>query len=115
MVTVIVRLCCIAVLALATTAATAAGQPEPRKSKPPQPEPQTTATANTPTEAAIDFNIPAQALATALEAFSLVSGYQILMSGAGAQGARSKTLEGALSPRVALKQMIDGTGLEVRF
>ena len=63
----------------------------------------------------IGFDIPAQALSTALEAFSASSGYQILMSDGGFTTVRSTTVQGAFSPREALVRMVAGTGLAVRF
>jgi hypothetical protein len=90
-----------ALLVVAGTIITTAGQPESR--------------AAAPAEMPIDFDIPAQPLATALEAFSAVSGYQILMGDAGSGAGYSKAVKGAFSPREALIQVISGTGLEVRF
>lgn len=61
------------------------------------------------------FDIPAQALATALEAFSAASGYQILMADTSAGTARSSAVSGMLLPRDALVQLVAGIGLEVHF
>lgn len=91
----------LALLVAAGTFLAAAGQPEPRA----------VALAERP----MDFDIPAQPLATALEAFSAVSGYQILMADAGSGSEYSRTVKGAFSPKDALIQVISGTGLEVRF
>lgn len=61
------------------------------------------------------FDIPAQPLATALEAFSTASGYQILMADPGAGTIRSNAINGVHPSRDALLQMVAGTGLKVRF
>jgi hypothetical protein len=90
-----------ALLVVPGTIITAAGQPESRAA----------ALAERP----IDFDIPAQPLATALEAFSAVSGYQILMGDAGSGAGYSRAIKGAFFPKEALIQVISGTGLEVRF
>jgi TonB family protein len=90
-----------ALLVVAGTIITAAGQPESRAA----------ALAERP----IDFDIPAQPLATALEAFSTVSGYQILMGDAGSGAGYSRAVKGAFPPKEALIEVISGTGLEVRF
>jgi hypothetical protein len=62
----------------------------------------------------VNFDIPVQPLATALEAFSAASGYQILMAEAGAEKIPSHAVKGVLSPQDALARMISGTGLEAR-
>lgn len=76
-----------------------------------QPEPEAAALAEGP----IDFDIPAQPLATALAAFSAVSGYQIMMADAGSGAGYSRAVKGALPPKDALVQVISGTGLVARF
>jgi hypothetical protein len=76
-----------------------------------QPESEATALAEGP----IDFDIPAQPLAAALEAFSAVSGYQILMANAGSGAGYSGAVRGTFSPKDALVQVISGTGLVARF
>lgn len=63
----------------------------------------------------VDFDIPAQPLITALEAFSAASGYQILVADPGSEIGRSRAIKGAYFPRDALVQVVAGTGLEVRF
>jgi hypothetical protein len=65
-------------------------------------------------ESLIDFDIPAQPLATALEAFSGASGYQILMAETISGTTRSNAVKGALPPDEALAELISGTGLEAR-
>jgi hypothetical protein len=76
-----------------------------------QPEPQAAALA----EELIAFDIPAQPLAAALEAFSAVSGYQILMADPGSGAGYSRAVKGAFFPKNALIQVISGAGLDVRF
>jgi hypothetical protein len=65
-------------------------------------------------ELRIHFDIPAQPLATALEAFSGASGYQILMAETVSGTTRSNAVKGALPPEEALAELISGTGLEAR-
>jgi hypothetical protein len=89
----------LALVVMAATVATAAGQAE----------------APVAADRPIGFDIPVQPLAAALEAFSAVSGYQILVADAGSATSLSKAIKGVLSPREALAQMTSGTGLEIRF
>lgn len=62
-----------------------------------------------------DFDIPMQPLATALEAFSAASRYQILMAETELGVTRSNAVKGVMPPREALARMISGKGLEARF
>jgi hypothetical protein len=54
-------------------------------------------------------------LATALEAFSAATGYQILMAETGSETTRSNSVKGVLSPRVALARLVAGTGLQAQI
>jgi hypothetical protein len=66
-------------------------------------------------ESSTDFDIPAQPLATALEAFSAASRYQILVAEHDLATIRSNAVKGVLPPREALARMISGTGLKAKF
>jgi TonB family protein len=66
-------------------------------------------------EARLDFDIAAQPLTRALEAFSILTGYQILMADSSAAGTQSAPVKALLAPREALVAIVAGTGLTVRF
>jgi TonB family protein len=59
------------------------------------------------------FDIPAQPLASALQAFSTVSGYQILV--ADDHLPQSMAIKGVLSSKEALARLVAGTGMSVSF
>jgi hypothetical protein len=59
----------------------------------------------------IDYDIPSQSLASALNAYVLASGVQVLYETAIAEGRRSRKLSGRLSPELGLSQLLAGTGL----
>lgn len=60
------------------------------------------------------FNIPAQPLTAALEAFARGSGWQVGYPAALAQGKTSAALQGRFSPTDALARLLSGTGLTYR-
>src|SRR5262245_11456416 len=62
----------------------------------------------------INFDIPAQPLAQALQAFGQQSGAQVAFAPEAVQGRRSSAVSGNLSPAEALEQLLKGTGLEAR-
>ncbi|MEW6640493.1 MAG: STN domain-containing protein [Pseudomonadota bacterium] len=64
-----------------------------------------------PTPAAVDYDIPAQDLARALNAYATVSGLQVLYETALAAGRRSTAVKGRLTPDAALAQLLTGSGL----
>lgn len=64
-------------------------------------------------ERPIEFDIPAQPLAAALEAYNAATGKDVFYDGAAAVGQRSSALKGALAPDSALKALLEGTGLIV--
>jgi TonB family protein len=68
-----------------------------------------------PPPKAVAFNLPAQPLASALEGFSTISGFQVVYDGALASGRWSASVIGTLPPDVALKMLLDGTGLSARY
>ena len=61
------------------------------------------------------FNIPAQALETALEAYGGVSGRDVLYHSNLAIGRRSNGVLGRLPPDTALAILLEGTGLSARY
>ncbi|MCX5580976.1 TonB-dependent receptor plug domain-containing protein, partial [Kaistia terrae] len=64
---------------------------------------------------AVAFSIPAQPLSTAVNAFIGVTGWQISYSSALARGKKSAAVVGTMPPAQALRQLVAGTGLEVRI
>ncbi|WP_158240597.1 secretin and TonB N-terminal domain-containing protein [Telmatospirillum siberiense] len=66
-------------------------------------------------EGQISFDLPAQPLASALEQYSVVSGLQVVYDGTLAEGHESTPVKGNFSPEVALRILLDGTGLSPRY
>ncbi|UIY32120.1 TonB-dependent receptor plug domain-containing protein (plasmid) [Neorhizobium galegae] len=63
-----------------------------------------------------NFDIPAQALASALSAFNRQSGFQVTQaSGDAPRGITANAVQGTMSPQQALAQMLDGTGIPFWF
>lgn len=65
-------------------------------------------------EATRNFDIPAQPLATALTAFGQQSGLQVSAQAPLVEGRSSSPVRGALSPMLALSQLLAGSGLTFR-
>lgn len=65
-----------------------------------------------PPGALLDFDIPAQALATALDRYAAISGWPILFQAALVTGRRSSAVQGRFAPEAALRRLLDGTGLK---
>lgn len=61
------------------------------------------------------FNIPAQPLGSALEAFSAVTGQQLIYDSRLADGRRSRAVVGIYRPEAALRMMLDGLDLTIRY
>ena len=61
------------------------------------------------------FNIPAQPLKTALLAYSNVVGNQIIYDARLAEGRQSQPVVGLFAPETALRLLIEGTDLTVRY
>ncbi len=61
------------------------------------------------------FDIPAQSLSMALEAFSTASGYQLLVADRVPATALSSPVQGVFAPRDALSRLIAGAGFEVTY
>lgn len=57
------------------------------------------------------FDIPAQSLGPALEAYSVTSGWQVVYNAAFATGRRSSAITGNFTPDAALRMLLVGTGL----
>ncbi|WP_429028003.1 secretin and TonB N-terminal domain-containing protein [Bradyrhizobium sp. I1.14.4] len=70
-----------------------------------------TVTASAP----IEFNIPAQQLAGALQAYGERTGVQVLYESNSATGRKSTSVEGSLTPEDALNLLLTGTDLKVRY
>lgn len=58
-----------------------------------------------------NYNIPAQPLASALNAFGRQSGLQVSLAAATSQGLTSRAVSGNLSQQAALAQLLAGTGI----
>ncbi|HTH98410.1 MAG TPA: secretin and TonB N-terminal domain-containing protein [Stellaceae bacterium] len=63
----------------------------------------------------VAFDIPAQSLATALEAFSKATGIQILYDSKLASGRRSIAVKGRVMPRAALDTLLSGTDIHTQY
>lgn len=71
-------------------------------------EPRTvTAAANEP----VVFDLPAQELASAIEAYSIASGWQVIYDAGLATGRQSAPVKGRFAPTVGLRMLLAGTGL----
>lgn len=63
----------------------------------------------------VDFNIPAQALASALTAFGTQSGFQVAVDPAAIAGLQTKGITGRLPATAALDRLLEGSGLKWHF
>jgi hypothetical protein len=63
----------------------------------------------------VAFDIPPQPLSSALEAYSETSGVQVLYDSRLASGRRSPGVEGVVAPELALKTLLSGTDLVIRY
>ncbi len=70
--------------------------------------------ATTPS-ALVKFDIPAESLVDALQAYSLQSGVQVMFETASAADYRSAAVEGELAPDVALRKLLASTDLRIRY
>ncbi len=61
------------------------------------------------------FNIPAQPLIQALRSYSAVTGYQVICESRLSNGRRSKPVVGLFTPETALRMLLDGTPLTIRY
>lgn len=63
----------------------------------------------------VQFNIPAQSLASALLAFGSQSNLQVLYSPQDVEGKRSAAISGAMEPAQALPKLLQGTGVSYQI
>src|ERR1700722_11375710 len=61
----------------------------------------------------LKFDIPAEDASTAIQEFGHEANLQIVISAADARGKRTNAVRGVMTSRQALKQLLDGTGIEV--
>lgn len=61
------------------------------------------------------FDLQAQALESAIEAFSVSSGWQVVYDASFATDRRSAAVKGHMPPATALNQLLAGTGLTIDF
>ncbi|MDX3924992.1 MAG: TonB-dependent receptor [Shinella sp.] len=66
-------------------------------------------------DAARNFNIPAQSLAGALNAFGRQSGLQVTLAASTSNGVTTRGVNGRFTPSQALAQLLAGTGLPFRI
>ena len=59
------------------------------------------------------FDVPAQGATSAISAFARQAGLQVVAPADGLEGVRTQALKGSMDARAALRQLIDGTGLEI--
>jgi TonB family protein len=71
--------------------------------------------AQEPADNQLSFDIPAQALESALEAFGEQSRLQVLYETALTAGRRSSEVKGVFARSAALRQLLSGTGLEFTY
>jgi hypothetical protein len=64
-------------------------------------------------DATVAFDIPAQPLVTALEAYNAVTGKDVFYDGAAGAGRRSAAVKGELTPERGLRTLLEGTDLIV--
>ncbi|WP_225715211.1 energy transducer TonB [Bradyrhizobium semiaridum] len=65
--------------------------------------------------APVEFHIPAQPLASALQAYGEQAGIQVLYESGSASGRRSMPVDGKLLPEDALSVLLTGTDLKVQY
>jgi hypothetical protein len=63
----------------------------------------------------VTFDIPAQSLVTALQAYSAASGVQVLYESSLATGQKSTELRGEFTREAALKKMVEGNDLVIQY
>lgn len=69
----------------------------------------------TPPPGAVAFNVPRQPLASAIQAFSQVSGIEVFYESSIAAGRTSASVEGRYLPDAALRTLLGSAGFTVRF
>jgi len=73
------------------------------------------ATAQSDETASVDFNIPAQSLAPALDAYSVATGILAVYNGGLAVGRRSGGIRGRYAPQIALRLLLSDSGLVAQY
>jgi TonB C terminal len=68
-----------------------------------------------PPEGRVDFDIPAQPLSAAIDAYATASGVALLYEQNVVAGIRSNAVSGPLVPDAALRLLLQGTGLQVLY
>lgn len=63
----------------------------------------------------ITFDLPAQPLVSALESYSIASGWQVIYDADLATGRRSSGVKGSFAPAIALRMLLVGTGLTPQY
>ncbi|NVO17598.1 MAG: TonB family protein [Rhodoplanes sp.] len=63
----------------------------------------------------VAFDIPAQPLVSALEAYGIAAGREVVYNGNLAMGRRTTGVKGVFTPETALHILLDGTGLSPRY
>ena len=63
----------------------------------------------------VAFYLPAQALPSAIEAYSVASGWQVIYDASLATGRQSAPVRGQYAPAAALRTLLAGTGLMAEF
>ncbi len=63
----------------------------------------------------ITFDLPAQALVSAIESYSIASGWQVIYDATLATGRRSAGVKGEFAPAAALHMLLAGTGLVPQY
>jgi iron complex outermembrane receptor protein len=101
------------VLALLCLGAAPDGEAGPRRRQGPRP-PDASARLAQASQSAMAFDIPEQALADALTAFSAQTRIQVLYAGTLAAGVRSPGVSGTYTPEQAVQRLLTGTGLTYR-
>ncbi len=61
------------------------------------------------------FDLPVQPLVSALESYSVASGWQVIYDADLATGRRSARVKGTFAPDIALRMLLAGTGLTAQY
>jgi hypothetical protein len=71
--------------------------------------------ASTALPQSLTFDVPAQSLASALELYGAISGFQVIYDASLAKGRQSADLKGTFAPEIGLRRLLIGTGLSPRY
>lgn len=66
-------------------------------------------------DSTVSFNIPAQPLGSAINAFIRITGWEVGFNSPAVAGKRSAAIRGAMSPAQALQALLTGTGLSAQM